>query len=54
MDKYVHLICRITKNFSSFSLVEKYFNKNNYEQAMKLAEEIGAILWCATASVKRC
>ena len=28
-----------------FSTVEKYLSKKNYQAALKLAEEIGAMLW---------
>jgi four helix bundle protein len=28
-----------------FSLVEKYLNEDNYKEAIKMAEEIGAMLW---------
>lgn len=28
-----------------FALTEKYINKNNYDIGIKLAEEIGAMLW---------
>ncbi len=30
-----------------FSLIEKYISKEDYGRAMKLAEEIGAMLWRA-------
>jgi len=28
-----------------FSFVEKYLSKSNYEIGLKMAEEIGAMLW---------
>ena len=35
-----------------FSLKEKYINQREYEKAIKLAEEIGAMLWCSLQSLK--
>lgn len=34
-----------SKYLLEFSLTEKYLSKNDYEQAMKIAEEIGAMTW---------
>lgn len=34
-----------SKYLLHFSLVEKYLNKQNYDQVIKLAEEIGAMLY---------
>ncbi len=34
-----------TKYLLHFSLIEKYLIQEDYEKAMKLAEEIGAMLW---------
>ncbi len=34
-----------TKYLLHFSLVEKYLTKEEYQEAMKLAEDIGAMLW---------
>lgn len=34
-----------SKYLLNFSLVEKYLNSNEYEIGLKLAEEIGAMLW---------
>lgn len=34
-----------SKYLLHFSLVEKYLTKSDYEQAMNLAERIGAMLW---------
>jgi len=34
-----------TKYLLHFSLVEKYLSKKEYEQSIKLAESIGAMLW---------
>ena len=34
-----------SKYLLHFSLVEKYLSKPDYEQAIALAEEIGAMLW---------
>ena len=36
-----------TKYLLHFSLVEKYLNRKDYTKAIKLAEEIGAMLWRA-------
>ncbi|MBU3942407.1 four helix bundle protein [Patescibacteria group bacterium] len=35
-----------------FSLKEEYINKENYEMAIKLAEEIGAMLWRSIQPLK--
>ena len=34
-----------SKYLVHFSMIEKYISKNDYEKAMKMAEEIGAMLW---------
>jgi four helix bundle protein len=34
-----------SKYLLHFSLVEKYLSKSDYEKAVSLAEEIGAMLW---------
>lgn len=34
-----------SKYLLHFSFVEKYFSKSDYEKSLKLAEEIGAMLW---------
>ena len=34
-----------SKYLLHFSFVEKYLNKKDYDKAVKLAEEIGAMLW---------
>ncbi|PIS40110.1 MAG: four helix bundle protein [Candidatus Nealsonbacteria bacterium CG08_land_8_20_14_0_20_36_22] len=104
MDKYVHLVYKITKNFPKeelygvtsqlrratlsiilnyiegfarmkkavkqnfweisygslkeskyliyFSLIEGYVDKENYNKAIKLTEEIGAMLWCSIQGLK--
>jgi len=41
-----------SKYLIHFSLVEKYLNQNDYNKAIKLAEEIGAMLWRSIQSVK--
>jgi len=35
-----------------FSLVEKYLSQENYDKAIKLSEEIGAMLWRSLKSLK--
>src|SRR4030042_4157713 len=35
-----------------FSLVEKYMNQNDYQKSLKLADEIGAMLWRSIQSLK--
>ena len=35
-----------------FSLIEKYLNQKDYDEAVKLAEEIGAMLWRSLQSIK--
>jgi len=42
-----------TKYLLHFSFVENYINEKEYLQAIKLAEEIGAMLWCAIKPLKR-
>jgi len=37
-----------------FALVEKYYSDNNYKKAIKLADEIGAMLWKSMESIKKC
>ena len=34
-----------SKYLIHFSLLEKYISKNDYNKALKLSEEIGAMLW---------
>jgi len=41
-----------SKYLLHFSLVEKYIKKEEYEKAVKLAEEIGAMLWKSIQSIK--
>jgi four helix bundle protein len=41
-----------TKYLLHFSLVEKYLNQKDYKRAIKLAEEIGAMLWRAKQSLR--
>ena len=41
-----------SKYLLHFCLVEKYINKEDYQEAMKLAEEIGAMLWKSIQSLK--
>ena len=41
-----------SKYLLHFSLVEKYINKQDYEKAIALAEEIGAMLWKSIQSIK--
>lgn len=105
MDKYAHLVYRITKNFPReeiygatsqlrrsalsvilnyiegfarhkkavkinfweiaygslkeskyllhFTLVEKYYDKKEYDEALKLADEIGAMLWKSMSVLKK-
>lgn len=40
-----------TKYLLQFSLVEKYLNKSEYNKTIKLAEEIGAMLWRSIKSL---
>ncbi len=42
-----------SKYLLHFSLVEKYLNQKDYDKAVKLAEEIGAMLWRAIKSIKQ-
>jgi len=35
-----------------FSFVENYLSKRNYEKSIKLAEEIGAMLWSIIQKIK--
>lgn len=41
-----------SKYLLHFSLVEKYLSKNDYEKIIKLADEIGAMLWRCLQSLK--
>jgi four helix bundle protein len=41
-----------SKYLLDFSLVEEYLSKNDYEKAIKLAEEIGAMLWGILRKIK--
>lgn len=41
-----------SKYLLHFSLVEKYLNRNDYNKAIKLAEEIGAMLWRSIKPLK--
>lgn len=41
-----------SKYLLHFSLVEKYLSQKEYQEAMKLAEEIGAMLWRSIQSLK--
>jgi len=41
-----------SKYLLHFSLVEEYIEKQEYEKAAKLAEEIGAMLWGITSKLK--
>lgn len=41
-----------SKYLLHFALVEKYLNEKNYQRVMKLAEEIGAMLWRSIQSLK--
>ncbi|XOB41953.1 MAG: four helix bundle protein [Candidatus Nealsonbacteria bacterium] len=41
-----------SKYLLHFSLVEKYLNHKDYNQAIKLAEEIGAMLWRSIQALK--
>ena len=41
-----------SKYLLHFCLMEKYINKEEYQKAVKLAEEIGAMLWKSIQSLK--
>lgn len=41
-----------SKYLLHFSLVENYFDRKDYENSIKLAEEIGAMLWSILKSIK--
>lgn len=41
-----------SKYLLHFTLMEKYLNKADYQKALKLAEEIGAMLWQSIQSLK--
>jgi len=41
-----------SKYLLHFSLVEKYITKEEYKQAWKLTEEIGAMLWKPMKNIK--
>lgn len=50
MDIYAHLIYTIgslkeSKYLLHFSLIENYVSKENYQRAINLGEDIGAMLW---------
>ncbi|OGY46697.1 MAG: hypothetical protein A3J65_01770 [Candidatus Buchananbacteria bacterium RIFCSPHIGHO2_02_FULL_45_11b] len=42
-----------SKYLLSFSLVEEYLNKNDYDHGIKLADEIGAMLWKDIEGLKK-
>ena len=42
-----------SKYLLHFSLVEKYLTAEDYEKAVNLAEEIGAMLWNALKSIRQ-
>ncbi|MFH1423493.1 MAG: four helix bundle protein [Candidatus Nealsonbacteria bacterium] len=41
-----------SKYLLHFSLTEKYINQSNYDESIKLGEEIGAMLWRSIQSLK--
>ena len=41
-----------SKYLLHFSLVEKYLNQRDYDRVIKLAEEIGAMLWRSIQALK--
>lgn len=41
-----------SKYLLHFSLIEKYLSQKDYNRAIKLAEEIGAMLWHSLQSLK--
>lgn len=41
-----------SKYLLHFSLVEEYLNQENYDKVIKLAEEIGAMLWRSIQPLK--
>ena len=41
-----------SKYLLHFSLVEKYISKEEYKKAIKLAEDIGAMLWGIISKIK--
>ena len=41
MDEYAKLVYGVTKNFPR----EKYFSRKDYEELMRLADDIGGMLW---------
>lgn len=41
-----------SKYLLHFALIEKYLNQKDYQDATKLAEEIGAMLWRSIQSLK--
>ena len=41
-----------SKYLLHFCLVEEYINKEDYQEVVKLAEEIGAMLWKSIQSLK--
>lgn len=42
-----------SKYLLHFSFIEKYINEEDYKNSVKLAEEIGAMLWKALGSIKK-
>ncbi|MEK7167320.1 MAG: four helix bundle protein, partial [Patescibacteria group bacterium] len=42
-----------SKYLLHFSLKEKFLNKKDYNEAIKLAEEIGAMLWTLLKSLDK-
>ena len=41
-----------SKYLLHFSLIEKYLHQNDYQKALELAEEIGAMLWRSLQPLK--
>ena len=41
-----------SKYLLHFSLIEKYLNQNDYDKVVRLAEEIGAMLWRSIQPLK--
>jgi len=41
-----------SKYLLHFTLVEKYYSKDEYNKALRLADEIGAMLWSSIKSLK--
>src|SRR3989338_7829197 len=42
-----------SKYLLNFSLKERYLSEKEYEEIIKIAEEIGAMLWRAIGSIKQ-